>query len=60
MSAAQIPLVSLYGKTDPDINHPLVEKGCIMKAQSYGSNEISAIPVKDVVTAIDQLVADKK
>jgi ADP-heptose:LPS heptosyltransferase len=52
MSAAEIPLVSLFGKTSADKVCPLVEKGCIIRAQDYGSEDMTIIPVNRVVDAI--------
>jgi len=55
MSAAEIPLISLFGKTNADKVCPLVEKGQIIRAQTYGSDEMTAIPVEAVLQAFDNL-----
>ena len=55
MSAAEIPLISLFGKTNPDKVSPLVETGIIIRSHTYGSDEMRDIPVEAVVEAFDDL-----
>ncbi|MBN9413685.1 MAG: hypothetical protein J0H12_07195 [Candidatus Paracaedimonas acanthamoebae] len=60
MSAAEIPLVSLFGKTNAEKVCPIVEKGCFIRSQDFGSDEISAIPVNAVANSLDQLLTKIK
>jgi ADP-heptose:LPS heptosyltransferase len=59
MSAAEIPLISLFGKTNADKVCPLVENGYILKAQDYGSDEMAAIPVEEVLRSLEQILANE-
>jgi ADP-heptose:LPS heptosyltransferase len=56
MSAAEIPLISLFGKTNAEKVCPLVERGNIIRAQDYGGDEMACIPVDAVLESLDQLL----
>ncbi|CAK0766749.1 Glycosyltransferase family 9 protein [uncultured Gammaproteobacteria bacterium] len=57
IGAADCPLVSLFGPTSPDKLAPRVSCGVIVRAQQFGSSEITAIPIPAVVDALEELVA---
>lgn len=57
MAAASIPLVSLFGRTRAEKLAPLVPHSHVLKATDYGeTNEMSQIPVAEVVQALDELL----
>lgn len=58
IATSRIPLVSLFGKTNADKICPVVEKGGIIRAQDYGSDEMRAIPVDAVLKTLAQLILD--
>lgn len=57
MSAAEIPLISLFGKTNAEKVCPLVEQGKIIRAQDYDGDEMANIPVDPVLKSLGQLLA---
>lgn len=56
LAAADTPLVSLFGPTPPEKFAPFVSLGKIVTAQSFGSEEMSAIPVDAVSEALEDLL----
>lgn len=57
MSAAEIPLISLFGKTNAAKVCPLVSQGCIIRAQDHGGDDMTCIPVEAVLQSFEELVA---
>ncbi len=55
MAAANCPLVSLFGPTQPEKFAPLVAHARVVQAQSYGGEEMSLIPLSAVEDAVDEL-----
>ncbi len=55
IAAADIPLVSLFGPTDPAKFAPWVSRGAILRAQEFGGSEMEAIPVEAVKMAVSGL-----
>ncbi|MBV8169436.1 MAG: glycosyltransferase family 9 protein [Alphaproteobacteria bacterium] len=53
-AAAGTPVVGLYGPTDPERTKPLASRLTVLRAQDYGSAELSAIPASKVLQAIAQ------
>lgn len=52
LAAADIPLVSLFGPTDPAKFAPWCERLTVLRAQDYGSEAMAAIPVAAVLAAV--------
>ncbi len=56
LAAADCPLVSLFGPTDPAKLAPRVSKGIVLRARDYGgAAAMDRIPVASVVAAVDSL-----
>ena len=53
LAAADIPLVSLFGPTEPDKFAPCTPRLTILRAQSFGGAEMAAIPVAAVLAAVE-------
>ncbi len=52
IAAADIPLVSLFGPTDPGKFAPYVTRGRVVRAQDFRGSDMDAIPVAAVLQAI--------
>ena len=52
MGAAGVPVVSLFGPTDPARWAPVAPAGRIVRAQDFGGGEMTAIPVSAAVQAV--------
>ena len=53
ISLANIPMIVLFGPTDPDKFTPIVKDIIILDSKKlYGSNDISKITVEDVIKYI--------
>jgi ADP-heptose:LPS heptosyltransferase len=52
LAAASIPLVSLFGPTDPAKFAPWTERLAILRAQEFGGDDMAAIPVDAVLAAL--------
>ncbi|HEX3864846.1 MAG TPA: glycosyltransferase family 9 protein [Stellaceae bacterium] len=50
------PMVSLYGPTRPEKYAPFARASIWLKAQDYGSGSIDAIPLDDVVAAVERQI----
>jgi len=55
--AIGIPLVSLFGPTDPARWAPLTERGVVIRAQDHGGETMAAIPVEAVLAAVERFTA---
>ncbi len=53
LAAADAPLLTLFGPTDPAKFAPLVSRGTILTAQAFAAGSMAAIPVE----AVDQALA---
>ena len=60
MAAADCPLVSLFGPTPPAKFAPLVSRGTVIRAQDYGSDVMTAIPVEAVESAVEALLEGRR
>lgn len=58
LAAMDCPLVSLFGPTSPEKLAPRVSRGKVIAAQSFGSQDMRAIPWTEVDQAVDSLLAD--
>jgi len=56
LAAADIPLVSLFGPTEPDKFAPCTPRLTVLRAQSFGGDEMAAIPVAAVLAAVEKEV----
>ncbi len=56
LAAADVPLVSLFGPTPPEKFAPFVSQSRIIRAQAFGSEEMSVIPVDGVLEALEDLL----
>ena len=52
LAATGIPLLSLFGPTDPRVWRPVTPKGKVVWARNYGGPEMARIPFEDVKTAL--------
>jgi ADP-heptose:LPS heptosyltransferase len=52
LAAAGIPLLSLFGPTDPRVWRPVSAKGKVIWARDYGGHEMARIPFEDVKAAL--------
>lgn len=59
LGALGVPLVSLFGPTDPDRWAPLTVRGVILRAQDHGGDEMAAIPVEAALAAVERLLSDQ-
>jgi ADP-heptose:LPS heptosyltransferase len=59
MAAAGVPLVSLFGPTDPAKFAPWGERVHIMRAQAFGAAEMAAIPAEAVLAAVEATIGDR-
>ena len=55
LGAARIPLVSLFGPTDPRRWAPFTSNGIVLRAQDFGGDVMDAIPVDAVVAAVERM-----
>jgi len=58
LSAADIPLISLFGPTPPEKFAPWSARLTILKAQDYGHEAIVAIPIEAVEQALEAALSD--
>ena len=56
IAAADVPLVSLFGPTLPEKFAPTAMRLTILRAQEFGGEDMSAIPVEAVTRAVDDLL----
>jgi ADP-heptose:LPS heptosyltransferase len=54
LAAADVPLVSLFGPTRPEKFAPAAKNLTLIRAQDYGGQEMSAIPVAAVAGAVER------
>ncbi|MCX8505655.1 MAG: hypothetical protein ORN98_03455 [Alphaproteobacteria bacterium] len=54
IAAADIPLLSLFGPTDPIVNAPWTQKGLVLEAKQFGGTEMQRIPPVNVLHALAQ------
>lgn len=57
LAAAETPLLSLFGPTDPAKFAPRVPRARILRAQDFGGADMAAIPVAAAADALDALIA---
>ncbi len=55
LAASGIPLVSLFGPTDPEKFAPWATRLTVLRAQEFGGSEMGAIPVERVLRAVVEL-----
>lgn len=60
LAAAGVPLVSLFGPSSADKFPPMTPRLEIVRAQDYGSDEITAIPVDAVERALSDLLSGRR
>ena len=58
IAAVDTPLISLFGPTPAAKFAPLVSRRKVLTAQQFGSEEMSAIPVEAVESAVSGLLAE--
>ncbi len=56
LAASGVPMVSLFGPTDPAKFAPWASRPTILRAQAFGGAEMAAIPVAPVLAAITQTI----
>jgi len=56
LAAAGVPLLSLFGPTSPDKFAPAAERLTVIRAQEFGSEEMSAIPVEPVMAELQGML----
>jgi ADP-heptose:LPS heptosyltransferase len=52
LGAAGVPVVSLFGPTDPARWRPVTPQGHILRAADFGDGDVAAIPVSAVIEAV--------
>jgi ADP-heptose:LPS heptosyltransferase len=52
LGAAGVPVVSLFGPTDPARWRPIAPANLIVRAQDFGGEDVSAIPAATVIEAV--------
>ena len=52
LGAAGVPVLSLFGPTDPARWRPITPEGHILRAQAYGGENVAAIPATTVIEAV--------
>ncbi len=57
MAASGVPLVSLFGPTDPEKFAPWTPRLTIMRAQQFGAADMAAIPAPPVMAALADRIA---
>jgi ADP-heptose:LPS heptosyltransferase len=57
LGAAGVPVVSLFGPTDPERWAPVAPDNAILKASEFGGDAIEAIEVRSVVRAVMAMLA---
>lgn len=57
LAAGGAPMVSLFGWSRPEKRAPFARALVVLRAQDYGSDDISAIPVPAVLEAIERQVS---
>ncbi|MHA1114190.1 MAG: glycosyltransferase family 9 protein, partial [Alphaproteobacteria bacterium] len=58
LAAADVPLLSLFGPTDPTKFAPRVSRAHVLRAQEFGDTDaMAAIPATAAAKAIDALIA---
>lgn len=57
LAAADVPMVSLFGPTPAAKFAPSARQCEIIEAQSFGAEEMAAIPLEHVAAAVDRLIA---
>ena len=55
LAAADVPLLSLFGPTDPAKFAPYVSRGAVLRAQEFGSDDMEAIAAEPVIYDLNQL-----
>ena len=58
LAAADVPLLSLFGPTDPAKFAPYVSRGAVLRAQDFGGEAMEGIPVEAVVESLGCLRGD--
>jgi ADP-heptose:LPS heptosyltransferase len=56
LAAADIPLLSLFGPTDPAKFAPYISCGAVLRAQEFGGEEMEGIPVGAVIAGLKSLL----
>ena len=56
LAAADCPMVSLFGPTDPAKFAPTAARLTVIAAQDFGGRTMDAIPVAAVNRALDELL----
>ena len=57
-ASADLPLVALFGPTSAEKFAPMTTRSAVVAAQSFGGDDMSAIPVEAVLDAVESLIAD--
>jgi ADP-heptose:LPS heptosyltransferase len=56
LAAMDCPLISLFGPTSADKLAPRVSHGIVLRAQSFGGEEMTLIPTESVIKSIDEAI----
>jgi len=53
---AGVPVLSLFGPTDPEKVSPIATKSVIVRAQDFGGEALDRIPLKAVIDKVDEML----
>ena len=56
LAAGEIPLISLFGPTSPEKFAPVTRSLTILRAQTYGSEAMSQIPLSAVADSLEEIL----
>ena len=56
LAACDVPLLTLFGPTDPEKFAPLTRHGSVLSAQAFGGTDMAAIPTDAVVERLATLL----
>ena len=56
LAAAEAPLISLFGPTDPSTAAPMTKRLTIIRAQDFGGSDMQDLPLSPVAEAVERIL----